>query len=159
MNCYFSFSHLLVPPSPPNITSITVLSSSSISFVWSAPLDDGGSPVTAYLIEYRLHANQSAAYMTTTLSATQLVHTLSNLLPYTEYDIKVGGVNIAGTGNRSGALEPPPRTHADCKWPYWIKTIGVGSSTKWGDLFKTSVVLNGLPAHARVSYCFCTHSS
>ena len=81
--------------------------------------------MTAYLVEYRPHANQSAAYMTTTIPATQLVHTLSDLLPYTEYDIRVGGVNIAGTGNRSDLLDPLPRTHADCEWTYSIKN-------KWG---------------------------
>src|SRR6267378_4631119 len=46
-----TFSVVLSSPTPPTGLTATTISSSQINLSWNAPTDNGGSPITGYMIE------------------------------------------------------------------------------------------------------------
>ena len=98
---------MATPDAPLNL-SITY-GNSSIAVAWDAPADDGGSPITDYVIQYRA---SSASSWTTASDGTSTARatTLSGLTNGTLYYIRVAAVNIAGTSSYTSALSDTPRT-------------------------------------------------
>lgn len=90
--------------------------SSSLSVTWSAPSSDGGSPVTSYIIEYR-PTSSNDTYSQTNVPANALTGSISGLLPYKEYDVRMRAVNIAGTSSASNVYSPAVRTHPGSPLP------------------------------------------
>ncbi|NBX75308.1 MAG: fibronectin type III domain-containing protein, partial [Proteobacteria bacterium] len=83
---------------------------SQVLLSWTAPSDDGGSPITDYVIEYS--SNGGSSWLTfndgTSTSASTSVTGLTN---GTAYVFKVAAVNGSGTGSFSGNSESvTPRT-------------------------------------------------
>ena len=78
--------------SAPTGLSITVISSSSLKLTWNAPSDDGGSPITGYLIQ-----RNGTAIVTNTFSH-QTMFTNTNLLPHHQETYRVAAWNDAGLG-------------------------------------------------------------
>ncbi len=71
-----------------------------VSLTWSAPTDDGGSPVTDYVVQYRAGPAQPWITFDEAVStATSAV--VTRLTNGTAYDFRVAVTNIVGTGDFS----------------------------------------------------------
>jgi len=85
---------LYTEPTEPINLAVTVLGS-SVSLSWSAPISNGGSAVTDYVIEYQLTTGGTWAIFAdgTNTDTTATIIGLSN---GTSYDFRVKAVNIIG---------------------------------------------------------------
>ena len=99
-----------VPPGPPNVTLVDTVSSSSLSVSWTPPLDDGGSPITSYIIEYR-PMGSSHPYHMTSVTGDALSSVITGLQAYTHYDVRMRAGNVAGNSDPSDLYQPSIRTH------------------------------------------------
>ena len=84
-------------------------SSTTISLQWTASTDNGGSPITNYIIEYRLPDDTEFSVIST--NANTLSTTINGLTPYGLYELQVRGENIVGRGEPSDSLTV--QTHPD----------------------------------------------
>ena len=83
-----------------------------VALVWSAPADDGGSPVTGY--GYRYAAGQAVPEDVTWRDAgTELTATVSGLENETRYAFEVRARNRVGPGETSGTTALPLRLRAE----------------------------------------------
>ena len=90
-----------VPPSPPTITVAMATSSTSIRVQWVASVNDGGSPLTGYIIEYRVSGGEfSGVAVVSDVVAT----TIDGLTPFGLYEVRVVGENMVGRGEPSNSL-------------------------------------------------------
>ena len=83
---------------PSGIASPTIISSTSreINISWTAPNDLGGLPLTGFQIEATPDLGKT--WLTQDFLSTSSDGTLEGLTPYTNYQIRVAGVNILGVG-------------------------------------------------------------
>ena len=75
----------------------------TISVTFTAPADDGGSPVTDYLVEYKVSTDSSWSTFSHTPSASTLSYVIRNLAHSTSYDVRVSAVNAVGTSDPSAS--------------------------------------------------------
>ena len=98
---HFLFLHVpdityTLAPSVPTIVSVEATSSTSISVQWNASQEDGGSPITGYIVEYRPTSSPASAFETSFVEEDILSTTLDGLTPSTEYEVRVRGENAVG---------------------------------------------------------------
>ena len=67
--------------------------------------------MTSYTIEYR--ASGGSVYTSISTPASPLESVLTDLSPYTLYDVRVRAVNMAGQGEPSTDFAPAVQTHPD----------------------------------------------
>ncbi|MFZ9651521.1 MAG: fibronectin type III domain-containing protein, partial [Ilumatobacteraceae bacterium] len=92
----------IVVPSAPVDVRVTNIELNQIALSWSAPVSDGGSSVSDYLIEYSSNAGlvwATFADPTSTIRST----TVTGLVNATSYIFRVSAINISGTGAASTA--------------------------------------------------------
>lgn len=83
-------------PGPP--TSVTgVPGDGQIAISWTAPLSDGGSPITDYLIEVSTNGTSWTVVPHTASTATTI--TATGLVNGTPYSLRVAAINAVGTGS------------------------------------------------------------
>jgi hypothetical protein len=84
---------------PGAISGLTLtVSGTTLSLSWTAPASDGGSPITDYVIEYKLLS--ATTWNTLVHSAsTNVSGSISGLAGGTRYSVRVAAVNAAGTGS------------------------------------------------------------
>lgn len=63
---------------------------------WSAPASDGGNPITGYALQYRV-SGDSTWVDGPTVASSQLSAVIAGLTNGTEYEVRVGATNTAGT--------------------------------------------------------------
>jgi titin len=98
------FVYIVGPPSPPIHPLIgKVLSHDSVELSWQLPEDDGGSPITGYLIEKRDVSRTMWARVEKTDGST-LKLLVKNLNEGSELFFRVSAINKQG---QSEALEMP----------------------------------------------------
>jgi titin len=90
------------PSAPQNVT--TVISDSSITVSWLAPVSSGGSVVTSYVVETTTDGSTWISGVTTTST----VATVSGLVNGTSYGVRVRAINIVGTGTASTTATATP---------------------------------------------------
>ena len=89
----FKFSDVPSPPvGPLNITNVTY---NSADLEWKPSENDGGTPITGYLVEYRT-ATRSTWSKAATVDAKQTTYTVGNLMEGTEYYFRIIAVNAEG---------------------------------------------------------------
>ena len=79
-------------------------SSTSISVQWAASTNDGGSPITGYVVEYR-NASDSASQFMMRSGRGVLTTTVIGLAPFTTYDVRVRGENLVGRSDPSTTVQ------------------------------------------------------
>ncbi|TLX69493.1 MAG: fibronectin type III domain-containing protein, partial [Thaumarchaeota archaeon] len=91
------------PPSPPTGLIATAVSSSQINLSWNAPTNNGGSPITGYMIERSTNGGSSwSAPVNTGSTATS--YSDIGLSPSTAYTYRVSAINSAGTSQPSNTV-------------------------------------------------------
>lgn len=108
----FSFPYNADPPGAPGSPQASETSVDSITLTWQKPRDDGGSPITGYVLEKRNKGKERwiAACQTTISDQTFRV---TGLKENHEYEFRVAAVNAAGQGPFSSCSDgifacPPP---------------------------------------------------
>ena len=95
------------PPGPPSTPEVTGYDTSMVALRWNPPRDDGGSPVTGYVVERFEKRGGGDWAPVTSLGIVPL--TSANVMGLSEgetYQFRVRAVNAAGEGAPSGACEP-----------------------------------------------------
>ena len=105
----FKFQFFTVPPSSPTLLLATATSPSTFSVQWTASTNDGGSPITSYVIEYRDTSLTSAPFQSARVGSDAMSIQLSGLLAFVNYEIRVRGENAVGLSDPSNTISG--RTH------------------------------------------------
>ncbi|NMO13307.1 hypothetical protein HPC49_15380 [Pyxidicoccus fallax] len=92
-----------VPREPTNV--VATGGNRQVSLTWSAPTDNGGSPVTGYVVSIHQGTTVVRTQSFTTTSAT-----VTGLTNGVNYDVTVAATNAAGTGWESLKVAFIPRT-------------------------------------------------
>ena len=105
---------IATPPAPPTGVGIVTTTSSSITAKWTAPADNGGAPITSYVVSAKDAAGKAAGTAGTT-SGSATSGTVTGLKPSTSYQVLVIARNVAGdsTPGTAGATttgNATPRT-------------------------------------------------
>ncbi len=87
------------PSSPRNLTAVAGVAFVNLS--WSPPIDDGGSPVSAYRVHRIIGLYGSVI---ATVDSSVLEHNDSQVLEGYSYSYYVTAVNAAGEGNSSDVV-------------------------------------------------------
>ena len=93
---------LIVRPTAPVNVMVTALSATSVHLSWEQPIDDGGTPITNYIITYHSNADD---HMSINTDDIQLMRQLDNLAPFTAYQLQVNAENIVGIGPASMTVD------------------------------------------------------
>ena len=105
-----AITHTLAP-SVPTILAVEATSSTSISVKWAACTNDGGSPITGYLVQYRPVLDPTSPFETHLFGEDVVLTTLDNLAPSTEYEVRVRVKNAVGRSDPSVTMRA--KTKAD----------------------------------------------
>ena len=98
-------------PSAPRAPRLTASASGTLTVRWSAPSDDGGSPVTDYDVRYRVKPSSGDPAWTEqpdTVDSTALTATLSGLASGTVHQVQVRAQSANGNGAWSASGEGTP---------------------------------------------------
>jgi titin len=95
-SAYVSDSAAIVATAPTAVTSLTAgaVSYTTLNFSWSAPTDNGGSPISGYKTEYKMTSEDS--WTVFTASQAELAASITGLEYGTSYDFRVSAINVAG---------------------------------------------------------------
>lgn len=85
-------------PGAPGIPKITDMTNTEVTLSWSAPSDDGGSPITGYVIESRIEGGFKWQCANEHEGVTGTRYTVGHLHEGTQYEFRVAAQNKAGTG-------------------------------------------------------------
>lgn len=86
----------MFPPQSPTNLSATAISSSQINLSWSAPGNNGGSPIVGYKIERSTNGGAWSTIVSNT-GSTSTMYTNTGLLPLMTYSYRVSAINGIGT--------------------------------------------------------------
>ena len=90
------------PPSPPGNLKVADIDKDHVDLKWTKPSDDGGAPITGYVVEYK--DKYSTDWVTgPEVSGDQTSCTVPDLKEGNEYKFRVRAINKAGPGAPSDA--------------------------------------------------------
>jgi len=113
------------PGRPRNLTP-TGHTGTSVTLVWDAPVDNGGSPVTVYHVKKATHGNTPTEYTTSATTS----KTVTGLVGGQAYDFLVTAENAVAEGAASdGGVPAEETTTATVPDPPTSLTIGTPTST------------------------------
>ena len=92
-------------PTVPLDVHVTSYSRDSVTVAWSVPEDDGGVPVTSYLVERR-DVNRTSWIKTNEVPANTLTSTTTKLVEGNQYLFRVAAINAVGQGPEATINEP-----------------------------------------------------
>lgn len=91
---------LPAPPDTPSKPLVTDVTSENVTISWQPPYDDGGAPVTSYLVEKRERG--SAFWSKVSASpADETTMTVTRLRNGSEYEFRISAENTAGLSRPS----------------------------------------------------------
>jgi len=93
-------------PKPPVVSEVH---STSCTVTYQPPRDDGGAPLTGYILEQRTPGPDSEWIRLNDIPVTDLQYTVDNLTPATEYEFGVAAVNKKGM-SRFSLMSPKIET-------------------------------------------------
>ncbi|MDE1811903.1 MAG: fibronectin type III domain-containing protein [Thaumarchaeota archaeon] len=88
-----------VPSVPTGLTATAKLLKINLS--WTAPSDNGGTPITGYMIERSTDNGSTWSTLVENTGSTGTTYSDTNVLPLTIYTYRVSAINDIGTGNPS----------------------------------------------------------
>ena len=110
------FTLASVPAAPTGI--VLTPGDAEITVKWDAPADDGGSPVTAYIVRWQPAQAASDPPKQAQVEAADVMYTITGLENDTEYEVHVVAVNLIGESDPSEAANATPTAAA-------VTTIGL----------------------------------
>jgi hypothetical protein len=140
---------VFVPLKPLNLA--VSIGDQEVDLSWSAPASDGGSPLTDYVIEYRLTSGGVWAVFSDGIS-TIASTTVTGLTNDTSYDFRVSAMNGVGQGSPATSVSATPGA------PAQVLVLGVSDvsvSTIVGDVRITN---EGVTAY-EYQYTWCVTNS
>ena len=132
-------------PGPPRSLSVVpsgLRGSDQLLLTWSAPVDDGGSEITGYLIERSATRVGVWLPLVTNTGSADRIYTDSNLSPATTWFYRVSAINSKGVGRASSVASgttkaarpgPPQRVRALATGPNSIRLAWDPPETDGGD--------------------------
>jgi hypothetical protein len=93
----FSVTSTSSAPQPPTSLAATATSTSQINLSWTAPADNGGSPITGYKIERSTNAGSTWSTITPNTASTSTTYSDTGLAAGTSYTYRVSAINAIGT--------------------------------------------------------------
>lgn len=129
-------------PSPPENLYVTDVTADSASLAWAKPLHDGGSLITAYVIEAQKKETDQWVHVTTIKA---LDYTVTDLIEGAEYTFRIMAVNASG---RSDPRESRPAVIKEQTSAPSFDLRGVYQKTviaKAGDRVKVEIPVLGKP--------------
>ncbi|VDM65028.1 unnamed protein product, partial [Strongylus vulgaris] len=84
-------------PGKPQSVSVTEIESEAISIAWTAPENDGGQPITGYIVEKKEDGRRTF-HKVAQVSASKTSYTVEDLEMVTGYILRVSAVNKYGAG-------------------------------------------------------------
>lgn len=105
---------------------------------WTAPANNGGTPVTGYTVRYTPSGGSATTVNT---GSTGTTYSLTGLTGGTSYDVEVAAINLAGTSAYSstvtatagsGGITPNTDNRARFYLPSGATTFSVGATTSTG---------------------------
>ena len=102
MSCYNS----TVPSLPPLNIIVESNNQTSLNVSWQLPSEiDRNGPITGYVINYTRDESSDHVII---VNVTETAYTISGLVTFAEYSVRVAAVNINGTGPFSDAVTGKP---------------------------------------------------
>jgi len=120
-------------PSAPNPPVVSEVHATSCTVTYQPPQDDGGAPVTGYILERRTPGPDSKWIRLNDTPVTDLHYTIDSLTPATEYEFRVAAVNKEARGEfsqmsfRIMTVERPDKPGR----PEVIEVIGTSVHLQW----------------------------
>lgn len=75
--------------------------------------NDGGSPITSYIVEYRDGSDLASSFQNRSFGPSVLSSTLDGLRPFVTYEVRIRANNIVGSSSPSNSLNS--QTHPEGK--------------------------------------------
>ena len=97
------FEPSLTAPGAPTGLSATAISGTQIDLSWTAPVSDGGSPITGYKIERETGIGNGWDLIVSDTGSTATTRSDEGLSQGQEYNYRVSAINAVGTGSPSTA--------------------------------------------------------
>lgn len=112
LSLYITFS--IDEPGPPGTPEATDWDKDHIDLKWSPPINDGGSPITGYVVEKR---EKGAGKWTkgVEVPSNECKATVPDLDEGTEYEFRVRAINAAGPGEASRTSQPITAKSRKCE--------------------------------------------
>ena len=95
-----------VPDAPPDI--MLTPGDGEISASWSPPLDDGGSDITEYIVQWKSGDQEFGSTRQAQADVQNLMYTIDGLSNGVEYDVQVIAINVIGGGTPSSVESATP---------------------------------------------------
>lgn len=103
-------------PDAPTGLTVTNFGTNSISLSWTAPVNNGGSAITDYVIQYRLSSQTDQDYVVFNDGASISTSATVTGLNVASYRFRVAAVNEYGTGTYSSHVTASPVTAFISTW-------------------------------------------
>ncbi|XP_071800264.1 receptor-type tyrosine-protein phosphatase F-like isoform X1 [Asterias amurensis] len=111
-------------PDPPPTPVLQQVTANTITVQWTAGTTD---PIKSYFLMYK--PSSSTGDFVEIAGVTTTTYTILDLMPFTQYDVKVSAVNTIGRGNPSNALMVTTAELAPSTAPKEVRASPLSSST------------------------------
>ena len=128
-----------VPGVPTGLTAAAT-STTTATITWTAPADDGGSPITGYVVEESVDGGAWRGLGTTGDAETYA--NVVDLVPGSTYQFRVAAVNSSGTGAMSQPSAPLVMPSDVVTTPGAVSGFSKGKFTKRGKTYRVTVQWN-----------------
>ena len=125
-----------VPGVPTGLTAAAT-STTTATITWTAPADDGGSPITGYVVEESIDG--SAYTERDRPSATPTEVEFAGLTPGATYQYRIAAINAEGTSAFSSPSDPLTMPTTDVTAPGQVSGFTKGRFTKLGTQYRVTV--------------------
>ena len=105
-----TFTPARIPDAPTGVALTP--GDAEISVSWSPPADDGGSPITENIVQWKSGDEEFDSTRQAQVDVEDLMYTIEGLTNGVEYDVQVTAVNVVGEGEPSAGESATPTAAA-----------------------------------------------